>query len=411
MTYLKRVDRGGATPSPTGKFIDWQGDLDGDPFEALEKLGQQPLFWALEPDDVDGHWVATQFEDVRDILQDAATFSSIDSNVPFVKLDEPLLPSETDPPYTQKLRALLMPLMTAKKVGRYEERMRDVCTSIIESFRKDGKCDVVEQFSRVYPITIFLEFFGLSSDRKDEFRKQANIFLHDAAGRMAAWTKIRAIVKDQLEAKVGSTGDDLLSALANASIDGVPLDTNRAVSIAGTVFIGGLDTVPSALSWTLRLLARRPDLRRQIIETPAVIPSAVEECLRLFSVSSPVRRATRNIDFKGTNIVEGDRILCVIPAADRDVSVFGDEVDLARKANPHLTFATGPHRCLGSNLARHEFAIALEVWHRLIPDYRICEDARIQYSGPVFAMENLPLEWNVPLSPIPGDGPPPNGPA
>jgi cytochrome P450 len=395
MTYMKRVDRGGDEPVRKGNYISWLGPLGADPFAALDSLGPQPMFWAEEPGDVDGHWVATRFEDVRDILQDAETFSSVDSNVPYIQMDDPLLPTETDPPYTQKLRTLLMPLLTAKKVGALEPRMRDVCASIIEGFKADGHCDAVEQFSRIYPITIFIEFFGLAPERKEEFRRQANIFLHDAALRADAWAQIRAIVREQLISKRENPQDDLLSAIANGKLDGQQVDLTTAVSVASTVFLGGLDTLPSNISWSLRLLAGRPDLRRKLIEEPGVIPAAVEEFLRLYSVANPVRRVVRSMDFKGTNLVAGDRILCSIAAANRDPTAFGKDVDFERLVNPHLAFATGPHRCLGSHLARHELGVALEIWHSLIPDYRVPEGAVVEFSGPVFAIETLPLEWDV----------------
>lgn len=394
MTYQTHRSRG-SEPLPKGTYIKFLGSLSEDPFAALDRLGQQPIFWVDEPNDVDGYWVATRFEDVRDIMQDAEAFSSTESHIPFIQLSHPLLPSETDPPYTQKLRAVLMPHLTAKKAATFEPRMREVCRAIIESFRGDGHCDVVEQFSRVYPITIFIELFGLPSEQKEDFRRQANIFLHDADQRADAWSRIRAIVEDEIVAKRTNPQDDLLSAIANGRIDGNLLDLPVAVGLASTVFLGGLDTLPSSISWSLRFLATHPEYRRQLLEQPNVIPGAVEELLRLYSVSSPLRRVARDMDYRGANLLAGDRILCSIPSADRDVATFGEKANFERDANPHLTFATGPHRCLGSHIARHEFCVALEVWHELIPNYRIPDDAKIQYSGPVFAIENLPMAWDV----------------
>jgi cytochrome P450 len=308
---------------------------------------------------------------------------------------EPLLPTETDPPVTQKLRSLLMPHMTAKKVGALEPRMRQLCREIIESFRGDGRCDAVEQFSRVYPITVFIEFFGLPAEKKEEFRRQANIFLHYADQRADAWMKIRSIVEEQIIAKRASPAEDLLSAIANGRLDGEQIDIKTAVNVASTVFVGGLDTLPSNISWSLRFLANNPRYRREIIDNPGVIPGAVEEFLRLYSVANPMRRIMRDVVVNGANMLKGDRVLCSIAAANRDPSVFGDKAVFDRKSNPHLAFATGPHRCLGSHLTRHELAVALEIWHELIPDYHVSSGAQISYQGPIFAMESLPLEWSV----------------
>jgi cytochrome P450 len=394
MNYQKRAERGDE-PLPKGEYIEYLGAVSEDPFAALDALGQKPIFWVDDPNDVDGYWIATKFEDVRDILQDAETFSSLDSQIPFVQMPDPLLPTETDPPYTQKLRAILMPHMTAKKVGVLEPRMNEICREIIEGFRADGHCDAVEQFSRVYPITVFTEWFGLPGDQKEEFRHLAKIFLHYADQRPQAWGAILDIVRQQILAKREDPKDDLLSAIANGQLEGELVDLQTAVQLASAVFVGGLDTLPSNIAWALRFLARNPEHRRQIIETPNVIPGAVEEFLRLYSVANPMRRVTRDMEFRGANMVAGDRILISIAAGNRDVATFGDQAQFDRRANPHLAFATGPHRCLGSHLSRHELGIALKIWHELIPEYRVAADAKIEYSGPIFAMENLPLEWDV----------------
>jgi cytochrome P450 len=394
MNYVKRIDRGDE-PSPKGDFPPWLGTLRHDPFEALDVVADQPLRWIDDPHDVDGYWVATRFDDVKEILQDAETFSSIDSQIPFVQMADPLLPTETDPPDTQKLRAILMPHLTAKKAMEKIPRMEQVCRTIIGEFIRDGHCEFVEQFARVYPITIFVEMFGLPLDQREEFRTQANIFLHSAEHRADAWNKIRAIVTEQLEIKRDDPKEDLLSSIATSQFNGQPIDIVTATSVASTLFLGGLDTLPSNLAWSFRFLAQNPGHRRQLVENPSLIPQAVEEFLRAFAVASPLRRVTRNVQFHGANLVAGDRIFCSISAANRDKGVFGDEVDFERKVNPHLTFATGPHRCLGSHIARQEMIIALRIWHELIPDYRVPVDADFSYQGPVLAMANLPLEWGV----------------
>lgn len=395
MTYCKRVDRGADVPFPKGRYIDWLGSLSEDPFRALDMLGSQPLFWVDDANDVDGYWVATRFEDVRDILQDADAFSSVDSHVPLVELAQPLLPTESDPPYTQHLRSVIMPHMTAKRVAALEARMHVICREVIQSFLADGHCDLTEQFSRVYPIKVFTEWFGLPPEQTEIFRQHANTFLHESATRDISWAKIQEIVEEQLILKKQNPQDDLLSAIATGTMQGKPIDLQIAVNLASAVFVGGLDTLPSNISWALRFLAEHPDYRRQIIERPELIPGAVEEFLRLYSVANPMRRATRDMEFRGANLSAGDRILCSIAAANRDVSVFGDKVSFERQVNPHITFATGPHRCLGSHLARHELGITLKIWHELIPDYRIAPGGKVSFSGPVFAIESLPIEWDV----------------
>jgi cytochrome P450 len=249
----------------------------------------------------------------------------------------------------------------------------------------------------VYPIRIFVEFFGLPPERREEFRHHAHTWLHSTAGKADAWANIRAIVKEQLEIKRATPQADLLSAIANGRVDGELVDLDSATNLASTVFLGGLDTLPSNIAWSLRHLARNPELRQQIVERPEIIPSAVEEFLRMFSVANPQRRAIRDVEVGGSLIRANDRVFTLVSSADRDSAEFGDAdtVRFDRPTNRHVAFGAGPHRCLGSHLARHELSVALYEWHRLIPDYRIDESRELSYYGGVFGMATLPLMWDV----------------
>ena len=394
MRYQKRSERGDEA-SPRGRYIDFLGHIPRNPFEALDHLGSHPPFWHDDPDDVDGYWVATAFNDVRDILQDAKTFSSVDAQIPFVQMADPLLPTESDPPDTQKLRNAVMAHLSAQKIGVLEARIREICADLIDGFRRDGKCDFVKQFAQVFPITVFIEFYGLDVGRREEFRKEATTFQNFAEKRAEAWTNVRRIVEEHILIKRRNPREDLLSSIAAAKVDGEYLDMKSAVSVASAVFVGGLDTVASNVSWDIRFLAEHPDYRHQVLDEPSIIPNVVEEFLRLYSIANPMRRVTRDIEFRGANMLAGDRVQLSIAGANRDRSVFGDKVEFNRKVNPHLAFATGPHRCLGSHLARLQLRIALEIWHQTIPHYRVAPNAEIGYHGPIFAMENLPLEWDL----------------
>jgi cytochrome P450 len=393
MGYVRRQERA-EEPGPKGCYISFLGHLKQDPFAALHELGNHPPFWLDDAADVDGYWVVTRFEDVREVLQDAQTFSNLDAQIPFIQMEEPLLPTESDPPFTQKLRAIIMPSLTAARIKDKEARVRQVCRETIERFRTNHHCDAVRQYAEVFPITIFLEFYGLDPAYRKEFARLAFVVMHDAHERATAWGKILEIAQAELLRKRGSDGTDLLSVIANGKIDGQPIDLKTATSVAAQVFVGGLDTLASNITWGLWFLATHPAHRSQLVDDPGLIPGAVEEFLRNFAVANPMRRLTRDVAFHGANMRAGDRVLCSTAAANRDVSRFGDAVDFARTENPHLTFSTGPHRCVGSHLVRLELAVSLEIWHELIPDYRLAPDAELSYQGPVFAMDRLPLVWD-----------------
>jgi cytochrome P450 len=387
-----------ATRSPI-RAIDLQNDriLDHDPFEALDSWRESPPFWC---EDLGGFWVVTRFEDCRDLLQDAETFASgMGTTVPAVELADLLLPSFVNPPYVQKLRAIVLPHMTPKCINALEPKMRQVCNDLISSFRDQGSCDIIRSFARQYPIRVFSDLFGLPSDRQEEFRDHAETFLHDWERQAEAWVSIRDIVREQLEEKRKHPRDDLLSAIACGRIDDALIDVDSAVNLASTVFLGGLDTLPSNIGWSFRYLADHPDARRRIVEDPQVVPRMVEEFLRLWTVTAKEpRKATRDIVFKGVQMYEGDRVQALIGVANHDGAEFEDPLtaNFDRRINRHIAFAAGPHRCLGSHLARHELEVALEEWHKVLPNYRIVPDTKLFYDGGgIFAIDNLPLEWAV----------------
>ena len=239
--------------------------------------------------------------------------------------------------------------------------VRVVCKVLIESFASRGRCDAVADSSHCR-IAMFAWFFGLPPGRSEEFRQSTHAYLHNSpAERQAPWTRIRGIVQEQIEIKRADPAEDLLSAIATGTIDGELAELDVAVNLASTVFLGGLDTLPSNIGWSLRYLADHPDLRHRIVAEPTVIRPAVEEFLRRFSVANPQRRVTQDVEVGGSEMQKGDRIKVLISDANRDSSEFTDPmtVDFDRANNRHIAFGAGPHRCLGSHLARHELEVGL----------------------------------------------------
>ncbi len=383
--------------SPVGEFDLYKGRMfEDDPFAGFLQFRERQPFWCESGGfDGGGFWVFTRYDAVREIQQDYRTFSHAASRM----VEPPLMPSSFDPPYQTKLRGVILPLMTPGKIDPLEPRMHQVCRDLIYGFKDRGRCDVVTDFARKYPITIFGELYGLPESRRQEFRELAETWLHDESERDEAWRAIRGIIRDELENRLASPTDDMLNGVAHAQIDGQPIDMDVAVNLASTVFLGGLDTLPSNIAWTLRYLADHPEQRRRLVKDPAVVPAAVEEFFRVFpSVARNGATATRDVHFHGVDIKAGDRVTTVLSLANLDSAVFDrpTELDFDRQVNRHLAFSPGSHRCLGSHLARHELGVFLSEWHAAIPDYRVRPEAKITYTGgAVFALRNLPLEWDT----------------
>jgi cytochrome P450 len=151
--------------------------------------------------------------------------------------------------------------------------------------------------------------------------------------------------------------------------------------------------VSVTLGWIFLHLARNDDDRRRIAHDPALIPTAVEEFLRAYAIVIPARKVMADNDLQGCPMKAGDMVCIPLNAATRDEAAFphATTVDITRKPNRHIAFGAGPHRCLGSHLARQELRIALEEWHKRIPNYRVPDDAQLVETGSQLGLESLPL--------------------
>ncbi len=191
---------------------------------------------------------------------------------------------------------------------------------------------------------------------------------------------------------------DLLDAFLTFEIDGEKLSRNEILDICFLTLIAGLDTVTATLGCDIAYLAAHPRQRRRITQDEALIPAAVEELLRYETpVTGVPRKLTRDVTVGGVELAQGEVVTLLLGAANLDDAHFeqADEVEFERERNRHLAFGGGPHRCLGSHLARMELRVALEEWHRRIPDYAIQPGETPRYSPGIREVQYLPLVWDA----------------
>ena len=393
-------------------------DLVADPWTTWDRLREESASFVSSraaPDwDV---WTLLRYDDVHAALRDPELFSS--RSVLHVyqgpKLIDPaeadavrgMIPEELDPPEHTKYRQLLTPLFTPQVVATLEPMIRSWCVELIEGFVARGHCDLNREFARQYPTMIFLRLMGLPEGGAGDFldtvhdriREATQLGLSETQSMSAAY--IMAVsdhMNTVLDERRARRADDITSYLLDAEIDGRPLDDAELQQISTLLYAAGLDTVAGELGFMFLHLATHPEHRRLVRDEPACIPAFVEETLRMYSIVTTNRIVTRDVEFAGCPMKAGDRVLLSIPAADRDPRQFprADAFDVDRASNRHLAFAAGPHRCLGSHLARLELQIAVEEWHRRIPEYGLADDAEVTFHvGGVAGVDVLPLEWRV----------------
>ena len=261
------------------------------------------------------------------------------------------------------------------------------------------------------PTEIFLTIIGVPNSDADLFVPWVEDFFAGFGGDLeqqqamgAALGGIRQYWVEVLEARRGEAqprDNDFVSLLLHSTIDDEPLGDDLILDILTVLVLAGLDTTRGQLGYLFRHLADNPDDRHRLIAEPELIPSAVEESLRLYTIIfGDGRKVAQDTEFHGCPLSKGDMVYGLVSGANRDPRVYDrpDEFVVDRKANNHLGFAGGPHRCLGAHLARMVMQVAVEEWLKVIPDFEVASEAPLMErgGGAMMTLLSLPLSWEVP---------------
>jgi cytochrome P450 len=380
-------------------------ELQDDPYPRFEELRQHCPVARSEV--AGGFYVFSRYDDVHHILQHPEVFSSTANTVPPV-IDEigPAIPTQIDPPEHTRYRQILAPAFTPNAVRRIEGSIRATAIRLLEPIAARGRCDFLAEFAVPFPCEIFVELMGLPTDDLPMFLAWKDEILRagtsaDREVMLRVMNGVRADLFAYLGAEydrrsaAGIDEEDLIGALMRTGPDGeAPLDRDEFLRTSRLIFLAGLDTVTAQLGLAVDRLASDLRLRDELVRDPSLIPSAVEELIRYDSIVSMARKVVQPTEVGGQRLEPGDMVMVLLGSADRDEAHFDrpDEIDLHREANRHLGFGAGPHRCIGSHLARLELVVALEEIHRVLPTYRLDPDRPVRrHLGYVRGVDDLHL--------------------
>ena len=354
--------------------------------------------------------VIARHEDVVKALRQPEVFSSEVDLQLALGTERPMIPQQIDPPEQTRFRRLLDPHFSRRKMQRLEPRIREQARRLIDGFIAEGRCEFDSAFAIPLPCSAFLRLFGLPDERMDFFLGIKDDIIrphvhhpdtdlaHLKEIRIEAGQRMYGYFDQALDERMDAPSDDLLGSLLTAEIDGQRLERSEILDICFLMLLAGLDTVTATLGCNLAYLAANPEQRRRIVDSPALIPGAVEELLRWETPVTAVPRILRaDVEIGGQQLEEGQMVTLLLGAANTDPEHFdgADVVDFERARNVHAAFGVGPHRCLGSHLARMELVVAMEEWHARIPDYRLQAGELPRYSPGIRELLYLPLEWDV----------------
>ncbi|GJF34717.1 cytochrome P450 hydroxylase [Kitasatospora sp. NE20-6] len=401
-------------------------EFAADPYPAYAWLREHaPVHRTTLPSGVDA-WLVTRYADARQALADgrlsknpghhsAQAHRSGRVGIPGERqadLMTHLL--NIDPPDHTRLRRLVSKAFTPRRIAAFEPRVQQLTDRLIDGFAARGTADLIHEFAFPLPIYAICDLLGVPAEDQDDFCDWAGMMLrHTKPGQRApqrggvgrAVKRIRTYLADLIHRKRADLGDDLISGLIRASDHGEHLTENEAAAMAFILLFAGFETTVNLIGNGLYALLRNPGQRALLQASvergeSGLLETGIEELLRY---DGPVelatwRFATRPLEIGGTAIPEGDPVLVVLAAADRDPARFADEntLDLARTDNPHLGFGHGIHYCIGAPLARLEGRAALATLLTRLPDLALAADpADLRWRGGLImrGLRELPVSF------------------
>jgi cytochrome P450 len=259
--------------------------------------------------------------------------------------------------------------------------VRDLARGLVEGIAGRGEADLYETLCKPLPMLLITSLLGI--ERDEAFWAWTDTLIYgrvdgtDADEIRAAADGLYGFLASQIaDRRANHGGEDLISLLLRGDVEGRPYREDEILDLCFFLLIAGLENTAFGIRATLRHLAVEPAHRAAVLADPALVHNLVEQSLRLYApVTALCRTATRTTEVAGRTIAEGERVLLLFGSANRDPAVFPDpdSFHLDRRDGRHVAFGIGPHRCVGSNLARLELRVAVEELLRLIPDFRLAD--------------------------------------
>ena len=375
-----------------------------DPFAVYRRLRDEaPAYWN---DDL-RFWALSRYADVQAAFKDTETYSSaqgiaLESRGEVQTLQMMIV---LDPPEHTVMRKLVNRIFTPRRVAELEAETRRIVTGYLDRIVEAGTCDLVADLTGPFPMDVISAVIGVPEADRPTLRHLADQILIREDGRMelpeAAMEGFLGLVEyfmADLPRRRAGEGSGLATDLAQQTVDGRPLTDDELLGFSILFIIAGHETTTKLVANAVEVLSRHPDQRDRLAADPGLIPDAVEEVLRFWSSTQYMHRtATTDHVVHGETIREGDSVLLMIGAANRDQREFGptaDEFDIARRPDRHIAFGYGAHYCLGAGLARMEARVALEELHLRLPDYDVDHAAKRRFhSGNVTGWVSLPVTF------------------
>jgi cytochrome P450 len=374
-----------------------------DPYPTYKRLRDEaPAYHNAER----GFWALSRFQDVYDAMHDWQTYSSQGGVALEGSGKAPPMIIAMDPPRQVKLRRLVSSVFTPRRIAQMEPQIRGLTLKHLLPLLDRQEFDFIQDFSAKLPMDVISTMLGVPDSDQDMLRAWSDTLLHREPGNPnvtpqgmeAAGNLVRYFAAD-LARRRERPGEDLISGLLAAEVDGEKLADDEILGFCFLLVIAGNETTTKMLGNAVYLLHKHPEQRALLVREPQRIADAVEEVVRFDNSTQMLARVlTREVELHGRTLPKGARVLLLLGSGNRDERVFdrADQFDITRPPQPHLAFGFGIHVCLGASLARLEGRVALEEVLSRLPDYDLDEGGLLRVHSPnVRGYARMPLRFRV----------------
>lgn len=356
----------------------YSNEFDANPFPFYKNLQENaPCFWSEEAQ----KWVLTRYDDIVNALNDWQTYSSAQGNL----VDEfPGRAGNTlgsmDPPRHDEVRAVIQSVFAKRNLKHLEEPIKELAKRVIDKNISNKKLfDFAKDFSSEITFDVLATLLGLPDTNKEEACTNALLMVQtDIKTRqkgpehLAAFEWVKSYAGRVIAERAKNPGDDAISQLITAEVDGVKLNLIQVELTVTTLIMAGIESLSGFLKMFAKNMANYPDQRAKILADMSLLPDAIEESFRFNTSAQRFRRClTRDVTLHGQTMKAGDFVILAYGAGNRDPRKYEnpDEYDVLRKAKGHLGLGGSVHLCLGNAIARLAVKAAMEVFLAEIPKF------------------------------------------
>ncbi len=376
-----------------------------DPFPHYRRMRETaPVFY----DEASGSWHVFRYDDVQRVLSEHTRFSSRMGGDDTAESGHLFASSliTTDPPRHRQLRSLVTQAFTPKAVDALAPRISQLAAELLEPVAGLGMADLIQSLAYPLPVIVISELMGVPAEDRDRFKQWSDVVVSqtrtaspDAEHRTTNMA-MAAYFLDLIEQRRNRPGNDLISNLLAAEIDGQRLSVGELLGFCSLLLVAGNETTTNLIGNAVLCLTEAPETMERVRRDPSLLPQTIEEVLRFRApVQSMYRIGVAGTGLGGAEIPAGAPLVAWIGSANRDERQFQqpDRFDIDRRQLRHLAFGHGIHFCLGAPLARLEARIALEGILSRLPGLALAPGAALERmdSTIVYGLKALPVSWQV----------------